>query len=61
MYSHDLKDTLGHFKGYVGKTLSTFKGIPFPNRISKEYLQITHDNIDKTLNLINQLFEYSKT
>ena len=56
--SHDLRTPLAILKGYVETmqmkqhTLSTAE--------KEEYLQITHDNVDKLSNLINQLFEYSK-
>ena len=56
--SHDLRTPLAILKGYV-ETLQMKK-----NTLSEpekdEYLQITHDNIDRLSKLINQLFEYSK-
>lgn len=56
--SHDLRTPLAILKGYV-ETLQMKKDtLSEPEK--QEYLQITHDNVDKLSNLINQLFEYSK-
>ncbi|MCM4171049.1 sensor histidine kinase [Arenibacter sp. TNZ] len=56
--SHDLRTPLAILKGYV-ETLQ-IKRDSLSESDKQEYLQITHDNIDKLSNLINQLFEYSK-
>ena len=56
--SHDLRTPLAILKGYV-ETLQMKKDT-LSELEKQEYLQITHDNIDKLSNLINQLFEYSK-
>lgn len=56
--SHDLRTPLSILKGYV-ETLQ-MKSDSLTEEEKKEYLNITHDNIDKLSNLINQLFEYSK-
>jgi signal transduction histidine kinase len=56
--SHDLRTPLAILKGYV-ETLQMKKD-SLSEVEKEEYLQITHDNIDKLSNLINQLFEYSK-
>ena len=56
--SHDLRTPLAILKGYV-ETLQMKKD-SLSESEKDEYLQITHDNIDKLSNLINQLFEYSK-
>ncbi|WP_282143002.1 sensor histidine kinase [Cellulophaga baltica] len=56
--SHDLRTPLAILKGYV-ETLQ-MKNETLSEQDKKEYLQITHDNIDKLSKLINQLFEYSK-
>jgi len=56
--SHDLRTPLAILKGYV-ETLQMKKDT-LTELEKQEYLQITHDNIDKLSNLINQLFEYSK-
>jgi len=56
--SHDLRTPLAILKGYV-ETLQIKKDSLSENE-KEEYLQITHDNIDKLSKLINQLFEYSK-
>lgn len=56
--SHDLRTPLAVLKGYV-ETLQ-MKRDTLSEKEKDEYLQITHDNIDKLSNLINQLFEYSK-
>ena len=56
--SHDLRTPLAILKGYV-ETLQIKKDT-LSEAEKQEYLQITHDNIDKLSNLINQLFEYSK-
>lgn len=56
--SHDLRTPLAILKGYV-ETLQMKKD-SLSEAEKQEYLQITHDNIDKLSNLINQLFEYSK-
>ncbi len=56
--SHDLRTPLAILKGYV-ETLQ-MKNDSLSESEKKEYLQITHDNIDRLSNLINQLFEYSK-
>lgn len=56
--SHDLRTPLAILKGYV-ETLQIKKDTL--TEVQKdEYLQITHNNIDRLSNLINQLFEYSK-
>ncbi|MFS4468342.1 ATP-binding protein [Maribacter sp. 2210JD10-5] len=56
--SHDLRTPLAILKGYV-ETLQ-IKRDSLTEAQKDEYLQITHDNIDKLSNLINQLFDYSK-
>ena len=56
--SHDLRTPLAVLKGYV-ETLQMKKDSLTENE-KQDYLQITHDNIDKLSKLINQLFEYSK-
>ncbi len=56
--SHDLRTPLAILKGYV-ETLQ-IKRDSLSEDQKQEYLQITHDNIDKLSNLINQLFDYSK-
>ncbi len=56
--SHDLRTPLAILKGYV-ETLQ-IKRESLSENEKQEYLQITHDNINKLSNLINQLFEYSK-
>ena len=56
--SHDLRTPLAILKGYI-ETLQ-IKNDSLTEEQKQEYLQITHDNVDKLSNLINQLFEYSK-
>ncbi len=56
--SHDLRTPLAILKGYV-ETLQMKKD-SLTEIEKQEYLQITHDNVDKLSNMINQLFEYSK-
>ena len=56
--SHDLRTPLAILKGYV-ETMQMKKD-SLSEEEKQEYLQITHDNVDKLSNLINQLFEYSK-
>jgi len=56
--SHDLRTPLAVLKGYV-ETMQMKKD-SLTETEKEEYLQITHSNIDKLSNLINQLFEYSK-
>jgi len=56
--SHDLRTPLAILKGYI-ETLQ-MKRDSLTEAEKQEYLQITHDNVDKLSNLINQLFEYSK-
>lgn len=56
--SHDLRTPLSILKGYI-ETLQIKKD-DLSEAEKQEYLQITHDNVDKLSNLINQLFEYSK-
>ncbi|WP_405414904.1 sensor histidine kinase [Maribacter sp. Asnod1-A12] len=56
--SHDLRTPLAVLKGYI-ETLQIKKDTLTPEQ-KDEYLQITHDNIDKLAILINQLFDYSK-
>lgn len=56
--SHDLRTPLAILKGYV-ETLQ-IKKETLSESEKQEYLQITHDNINKLSKLINQLFEYSK-
>ncbi|WP_273566765.1 sensor histidine kinase [Maribacter halichondriae] len=56
--SHDLRTPLAILKGYV-ETLQMKKDTLSESE-KEEYLQITHDNIDKLSKLIDQLFEYSK-
>ena len=56
--SHDLRTPLAILKGYV-ETMQIKRDSLSDNQ-KQEYLQITHDNIDKLSKLINQLFEYSK-
>lgn len=56
--SHDLRTPLAILKGYI-ETLQIKKD-SLSETEKEEYLQITHDNVDKLSKLINQLFEYSK-
>mgnify|MGYP000592234078 CR=1 FL=1 len=56
--SHDLRTPLAILKGYI-ETLQIKKDT-LTEKEKDEYLQITHNNIDKLSKLINQLFEYSK-
>jgi len=56
--SHDLRTPLAILKGYI-ETLQ-IKQDSLLETQKQEYLQITHDNVDKLSKLINQLFEYSK-
>ncbi len=56
--SHDLRTPLAILKGYI-ETLQMKRDSLTENE-KQEYLQITHDNVDKLSGLINQLFEYSK-
>lgn len=56
--SHDLRTPLAVLKGYI-ETLQ-MKRDTLSETEKDEYLQITHTNVDKLSNLINQLFEYSK-
>ncbi|QWX82871.1 HAMP domain-containing histidine kinase [Cellulophaga sp. HaHaR_3_176] len=56
--SHDLRTPLAVIKGYI-ETLQ-IKKETLSEKQKEEYLQITHNNVDKLSNLINQLFEYSK-
>ncbi|WP_396637884.1 ATP-binding protein [Maribacter sp. R77961] len=56
--SHDLRTPLAILKGYV-ETLQ-IKRDALSEEQKQEYLQITHENIDKLSKLINQLFDYSK-
>jgi len=56
--SHDLRTPLAILKGYI-ETLQ-IKRDTLTEAEKQEYLQITHDNVDKLSKLINQLFEYSK-
>ena len=56
--SHDLRTPLAILKGYV-ETLQIKKDTLTETQ-KDEYLEITHNNIDRLSNLINQLFEYSK-
>ncbi|TMM57388.1 HAMP domain-containing protein [Maribacter algarum] len=56
--SHDLRTPLAILKGYI-ETLQ-IKRESLTEAEKQEYLQITHDNVDKLSKLINQLFEYSK-
>ena len=56
--SHDLRTPLAVLKGYI-ETLQIKKDT-LTELQKEEYLQITHNNIDKLSSLINQLFEYSK-
>ncbi|WP_339840451.1 HAMP domain-containing sensor histidine kinase [uncultured Maribacter sp.] len=56
--SHDLRTPLAILKGYI-ETLQIKKDSLTENQ-KQEYLEITHSNIDKLSNLINQLFDYSK-
>ncbi len=56
--SHDLRTPLAILKGYI-ETLQ-IKRNSLSETEKQEYLQITHDNVDKLSKLINQLFEYSK-
>lgn len=56
--SHDLRTPLAVLKGYI-ETLQ-IKRDSLTEAEKNEYLQITHDNVDRLSNLINQLFEYSK-
>jgi signal transduction histidine kinase len=56
--SHDLRTPLAILKGYI-ETLQ-MKRDSLSEKERQDYLQITHDNVDKLSKLINQLFEYSK-
>ena len=56
--SHDLRTPLAILKGYV-ETLQMKKD-SLTEIEKQEYLQITHENVDKLSKMINQLFEYSK-
>jgi len=56
--SHDLRTPLAILKGYI-ETLQIKKDT-LSEKEKEEYLEITHNNIDKLSKLINQLFEYSK-
>ena len=56
--SHDLRTPLAVLKGYI-ETLQ-IKRDSLTESEKQEYLQITHNNVDKLSKLINQLFEYSK-
>ena len=56
--SHDLRTPLAILKGYI-ETLQ-IKKESLSEEEKDEYLQITHDNVDRLSKLINQLFEYSK-
>jgi signal transduction histidine kinase len=56
--SHDLRTPLAILKGYI-ETLQIKKD-SLSEKEKDNYLQITHDNVDKLSKLINQLFEYSK-
>ncbi|MFH6603813.1 ATP-binding protein [Maribacter algicola] len=56
--SHDLRTPLAVLKGYI-ETLQ-IKRETLSESEKEEYLQITHDNVDKLSKLIDQLFEYSK-
>ncbi|MDB2606594.1 HAMP domain-containing histidine kinase [Zobellia sp.] len=56
--SHDLRTPLAVLKGYI-ETLQ-IKNDSLSEQQKQEYLQITHDNVDRLSKLINQLFEYSK-
>lgn len=56
--SHDLRAPLAVLKGYI-ETLQMKQGT-LSEKEKEEYLQITHENVDRLSNLINQLFEYSK-
>lgn len=56
--SHDLRTPLAILKGYI-ETLQ-IKRDSLTEQEKDEFLQITHDNVDKLSNLIDQLFEYSK-
>lgn len=56
--SHDLRTPLAILKGYI-ETIQIKKD-SLSEKETQEYLQITHDNVDRLSNLINQLFEYSK-
>lgn len=56
--SHDLRTPLAVLKGYI-ETLQ-IKRDSLTEQEKDEYLQITHDNVDRLSNQINQLFEYSK-
>ena len=56
--SHDLRTPLAILKGYI-ETLQ-MKKESLTEKEKEEYLQITHENVDRLSNLINQLFEYSK-
>jgi signal transduction histidine kinase len=56
--SHDLRTPLAILKGYI-ETLQMKKD-SLTEKEKEDYLQITHENVDRLSNLINQLFEYSK-
>ena len=56
--SHDLRTPLAILKGYIETLQMKQDTLSEPEK--QEYLQITHDNVDKLSTLINQLFEYSK-
>lgn len=56
--SHDLRTPLAILKGYI-ETLQIKKDLLSESE-KEEYLQVTHDNVDRLSKLINQLFEYSK-
>lgn len=56
--SHDLRTPLAILKGYI-ETMQMKKDT-LSEEEKQEYLQITHDNVDRLSKLINQLFEYSK-
>ena len=56
--SHDFRTPLAILKGYV-ETMQMKKDT-LSEKEKDEYLQITHDNIDKLSKLVHQLFEYSK-
>ena len=56
--SHDLRTPLAVLKGYI-ETLQ-MKRDNLTEEEKDEYLQITHNNVDRLSSQINQLFEYSK-